>query len=152
MPLKKRRKTNPNNIELQEQEAINKCVSLLSQASSKDEYSIFGEHVANEIRLLKNAPDLQMKLKNAIQKNILEINMENEARQFAYLHPPKPIPSTTSQLLVVPNQTSTLSWGSQHLLQPVTVENAGSLMGDLVEASPGTTEEGNIVFIQNDNV
>ncbi|KAF5271419.1 hypothetical protein FQR65_LT17620 [Abscondita terminalis] len=95
----KRRKQNQTKLDLEEQALMNRCVSILSQTSVKDEYSIFGDYVANELRLLKNAPDLRLKMKNGIQKCILEVNCENEGRELATsvsLSTPSPTISHTS--------------------------------------------------------
>lgn len=80
----KKRRNNQNNPELLEQAALNRCMNIMSSAQQKDEYSIFGEYVATEMRLLKNSPDLQFKLKNAIQKTILDVSTEQAIRQSLY--------------------------------------------------------------------
>ncbi|PSN44155.1 hypothetical protein C0J52_17427 [Blattella germanica] len=83
-PSLKRKKTS---TELQEQAVISSCMSLLSKRKPKDEFSIFGDFVASEIRNLKNAPDLQWKLKRAIQGSILEISDEYAQRTFPHASP-----------------------------------------------------------------
>lgn len=88
--IKRKKLTIP---ELEEQAAMKQCLSIINQAKSRDEWSIFGDNVASELRLLQAAPDLQLKLKNTIQHAILDISYTYASRRF-------PLPSlaaTTNQ-------------------------------------------------------
>lgn len=65
-----------SSADLQEQEAMKRCLEVLnSSKEEKDEYSIFGENVANELRLLNDVEDVQFTLKNSILKNIMDANL-----------------------------------------------------------------------------
>lgn len=56
--------------------------TAVSQYGEKDEYSIFGEFVASELRSLKDDGPLQFKLKYDIQRCILGISSEYAARKY----------------------------------------------------------------------
>lgn len=49
-------------------------VQFLHNNVQRDEYDIFGEYVASELRLLKDIREVQFTLKNNILKSILEAN------------------------------------------------------------------------------
>ncbi|KAK7867640.1 hypothetical protein R5R35_001294 [Gryllus longicercus] len=52
------------------------CWEILSEKKNKDEFSIFGEFVASEMRQMSDRSDLVFRLKHKIQKVILEISEE----------------------------------------------------------------------------
>ncbi|KAJ4452046.1 hypothetical protein ANN_03562 [Periplaneta americana] len=64
------------NIELEERAAINRCMSVFESGTGKqtDEFHIFGEYVANELRVMKN-DYFRYKMKNAIQQAIVNREM-----------------------------------------------------------------------------
>lgn len=49
-------------------------IKLLSKYNQRDEYDVFGEYVASELRLLHDLKDVQYTLKTSILKSILEAN------------------------------------------------------------------------------
>ncbi|XP_069680315.1 uncharacterized protein [Periplaneta americana] len=65
------------NIELEERAAINRCMSVFESGTGKqtDEFHIFGEYVANELRVMKN-DYFRYKMKNAIQQAIVNVSEE----------------------------------------------------------------------------
>lgn len=66
---------------LQQQAAINRCIKALEECEEKDEFTIFGDFVASELRLMKNAPDLQGELKLEIQKKIIDVSQKYAERK-----------------------------------------------------------------------
>lgn len=65
-----------------QQRDYNSCTTTASQYIEKDEYTIFGEFVASELRSLKDDGALQFKLKFDIQRSILDISSEYAARKY----------------------------------------------------------------------
>lgn len=65
----------------QQRDYIN-CAPTTSQYVEKDEYTIFGEFVASELRSLKDDGPLQFKLKYDIQRSILDVSSEYAARKY----------------------------------------------------------------------
>lgn len=80
---KKINKAKESPAESQELKALNRCMNVISNARIIDEYSIFGDFVANEMRNLKGAPDLQSQLKRNIQRTILH-TADEYSRRFEF--------------------------------------------------------------------
>lgn len=98
-PLPKKRRPNQRSIDIQEETALKTSMTLLSASTRTDEFTIFGEYVANELGLLTTSPDIQFKLKYDIQNLILNASMEHAIRhnnRQATVVPSAP-PSTTSR-------------------------------------------------------
>lgn len=110
-PISKKRKVRDtdSSIELQEQAAINRCMEFLSTSKPRDEFSIFGEYVSNELRLLGTAPDLQFKLKYDIQQLIINAGLQNGLRQFGSSSALSSSSHNSGQLLTSPPLSSNSS-------------------------------------------
>lgn len=80
-PVVERCRTNQNSSDIHEEDPLSSCVSFHNKHNLRDEYSVFGEYVANELRSLKDTPHLQRKLKVGFQKIIYDINNENIVEQ-----------------------------------------------------------------------
>lgn len=79
----RKRKASDSSTQLNEQAALNRCMSILSENKPRDEFSIFGEYVASELRLLSDSPDIQFKLKYDIQQLISNASFQNASKKFA---------------------------------------------------------------------
>lgn len=67
---------------IEQQRDYDNLATTASQYTEKDEYSIFGEFVASELRSLKDDGPLQFKLKYDIQRCILDVSSEYAARKY----------------------------------------------------------------------
>lgn len=72
----------PTDDNADQQRDYNNCTTSTSQYAEKDEYTIFGEFVASELRSLKDDGPLQFKLKYDIQRSILDVSSEYAARKY----------------------------------------------------------------------
>lgn len=96
--------------EWQELEALQQCMEVPSKAQPVDEFSRFGDFVANELRNLRSSPQLLSKLKRAIQRSILEASNE-----FALTNSNTEYAEQDVLLLVLSASTSTPAIANQEI-------------------------------------
>lgn len=72
----KKRKHDQSSVEMEELAAINRCMSVIANTKQHDEYSVFGEFVANEVRAIKH-DSLRSKVKRQIQRCLLDVAEED---------------------------------------------------------------------------
>ncbi|XP_030758576.1 uncharacterized protein LOC115884213 [Sitophilus oryzae] len=129
---RKRGKTDQQcNVDAQEEATIGHCLQVLNAPQRvTDEYSTFGDHVANELRLLKDVEDVQFTLKSSILKAILEANTAaHAARKY------KKQSSASATPLLSPN----LSNDSPLLVENLQPENSVSSGDKFYDNAPTYT-------------
>lgn len=95
---KKRKCTVPNNTQKEREQDTRKQVTHVMNKPS-DDYSIFGEFVASELRQL-HSEEKRRKLKRIIQMAIIEVGQEEEWE----ICPPQSTPSSTPLLHFSPDE------------------------------------------------
>lgn len=86
-------------------------MDILSEVKPKDEFTIFGEYVSNELRLLSKLPDIQLRLKCDIQQLIVNANYRSLSRQYEVAISTSEIKNTTTPPLS--SKSSTCTSGDQ---------------------------------------